>query len=132
PRQLADELQPDAVNAARLRGAKDFACPATTAKVTRHETIMEGQTTGWGGEAPHRAVYAVAVKGCGKHTAYLVECDTGKRGCATAGSPPSQAGSQRPQLADELQSGAVQAAPGRGAKELECPDAAAKVNRKET
>jgi hypothetical protein len=132
PRQLADELKPDAVNAAQQRGAKDFACPATTAKVTRQETIMEGQTTGWGAEAPHRAVYAVTVKGCGKQTAYLVECDTGKKGCATAGSQPSQAGSQITQLADELQPGAVQAAQERGAKELECPAATAKVNRKET
>jgi hypothetical protein len=132
PRQLADELQPDAVNAAQQRGAKDFACAATTAKVTRQETIMEGQTTGWGAEAPHRAVYAVTVKGCGKQTAYLVECDTGKKGCATAGSRPGQEGSQRPQLADELQPGAVQAAQERGSKELECPAATAKVNRMET
>jgi hypothetical protein len=132
PRQLADELQPDAVNAAQQRGARDFACAATTAKVTRKETIMEGQTTGWGGEAPHRAAYAVTVKGCGKQTAYLVECDTQKQGCATAGSQASQAGSQPPQLADELQPGAVQAAQERGSKELECPAATAKVNRKET
>jgi hypothetical protein len=132
PRQLADDLQPDAVNAAQQRGVKDLACPATTAKVTRQETIMEGQTTGWGGEAPHRAVYAVTVKGCGKQTAYLVECDKGKEGCATAGSQPSQAGSQGSQLADELQPGAVQAAQQRGSKELECPTATAKVNRKET
>jgi hypothetical protein len=132
PRQLADELQADAVNAAQQRGAKDFACPATTAKVMRKETIMEGQTTGWGAEAPHRAVYAVTVKGCGKQTGYLVECDTAKKGCATAGSQPSEAGSQRPQLADELQPGAVQVAQERGSKELECPAAAAKVNRKET
>ena len=131
-RQLADELQPDAVNAAQQRGAKDFACPATAAKVTRQETINEGQTTGWAGDAPHRALYAVTVKGCGKQTAYLVECDTAKKGCATAGSQPSEAGSQAPQLADELQPGAVQAAQERGSKELECPAATAKVNRKET
>ena len=106
PRQLADELEPDAVNAAQQRGARDFACPATTAKVTRQETISEGQTTGWGAEAPRRALYAMTVKGCGKQTAYLVECDTGKKGCVTAGSQPSQAGSQPPQLADELQPGA--------------------------
>jgi hypothetical protein len=98
----------------------------------RQETIMEGQTTGWGAEGPHRAVYAVTVKGCGKQTGYLVECDTGKKGCATAGSQPSEAGSQRPQLADELQPGAVRVAQERGSKELECPAAAVKVNRKET
>jgi hypothetical protein len=131
PRQIADELQPDAVNAAQQRGAKDFACPATTAKVTRQETILEGQTTGWGAEAP-RAVYAVTVKGCGKQAAYLVECDTGKKGCATAGSPPTQAGSQPPQLADELQSNAVQAAQKQASSELDCPAATAKVSRKET
>jgi hypothetical protein len=55
PRQLADELQPDAIKAAQQRGSKDFACPTTTAEVTRQETLMEGQTTGWGGEAPYRA-----------------------------------------------------------------------------
>ena len=132
PRQLADELRPDAVNAAQQRGAKDFACPATTAKVMRQETIVEGQTTGWGAETPHRAVYAVKVKGCGKQTAYLVECDKAKKGCATAGSQPSQAGSQRPQLADELQPSAMRVAQERGSKELECPAATAKVNRKET
>jgi hypothetical protein len=131
PRQLADERLPDAVNAAQLRGARDFACAATTAKVTRQETIMEAQTTGWGAEAPHRAVYEMTVKGCGKQTAYLVECDTGKV-CATAGLQPSQPGSQHPQLADELQPGAVQAAQERGSKELECPAATAKVNHKET
>jgi hypothetical protein len=120
------------VNAAQQRGAKDFACPATTAKVTRKETIMEGQTTGWGAEAPHRAVYAVTVKGCGKQTAYLVECDTAKKGCATAGFQPSQAGSHSPQLADELQPQAVQVAQERGSKELECPAATVRVNRKET
>jgi hypothetical protein len=92
---------------------------------------MEAETTGWGAEAPHRAVYAVAVKGCGKQAAYLVECDEGKV-CATAGSQPSQAGSQRPQLADELQPGAVQVAQERGSKELECPAATAKVSSKET
>jgi hypothetical protein len=132
PRQLADELQPDAVNAAQQRGARDFACPTTAAKVTRQQTIMEGGTTGWGAEGPHRAVYAVTVKGCGKQTAYLVECDKGKEGCATAGSQASQGGSQAPQLADELQPGAVRAAQERGSKELECPAATAKVNRKET
>ena len=132
PRQLADELKPDAVNAAQQRGARDFACPATTAKVTRQETVSEGQTTGWGAEAPRRALYAVTVKGCGKQTAYLVECDTAKKGCATAGSQPSQAGSQPPQLADELQPGAVRAAQEYGSKELECPAATARVRSKET
>jgi hypothetical protein len=132
PRQLADELQPDAVKAAQQRGAKDFACPATTAEVTHQESIVEGETTGWGAEAPSRAVYAVAVKGCGKQTAYLVECDKKKKGCATGALQPSQAGPHHPQLADELQPDAVQAAQVRASKELECPAATAQVNRKET
>jgi hypothetical protein len=131
PPTLVDELLPAAVNAAQQRGARDFACPATTAKVTRQETIEEGGTTGWGTETPHRAVYAVTVKGCEKQTAYLVECDE-RKGCATAGSPPSQASSRRPQLADELQPAAVRAAQERGARELDCPAATTKVDRKET
>jgi hypothetical protein len=132
PRQLADELQPDAVKAAELRGSKDFACPTTTAEVTHQESIIEGQTTGWGAQAPDHAVYAVTVKGCGKQTAYLVDCDKKKKGCATAALQPSQAGPHHPELADELQPGAVQAAQERGSKELECPAATSKVNRKET
>jgi len=120
---LEDALQPSAAKAAQQRGASELGCP---------ETIVEGQTTGWGAEAPRRAVYAVTVKGCGKQTAYLVECEKGKQGCATAGSPPTQAGSQRPQLADELQSNAVQAAQKQASSELDCPAATAKVNRKET
>jgi len=132
PRQLADELQPDAVKAAQQRGAKEFACAATTAEVTRQETVEELGTTGWGADAPHRAVYAVTVKGCGKQTAYLVECDKGKKGCATAGSQPSQPGSQPPQLADELQPRAVVVAQERGSKELECASVTTQVNRKET
>jgi hypothetical protein len=130
--QLADELQPDAIKAAQQRGSKDLACPTTTAEVTRQETIMEGQTTGWGGEAPYRAAYAVTVKGCEKQAAYLIECDKKKKGCATGALQPSQAGPQHPQLADELQPGAVQIAQDRGSKELECPAATAQVNSRET
>src|SRR5690348_17376037 len=48
--QLSLELQPDALKAAQQRDAKDFACPAMTAEVTRRETIVEGQTTGWRSE----------------------------------------------------------------------------------
>jgi len=130
--QLADELQPDAMKAAQQRGSKDFACPTTTAEVTRQETIVEGQTTGWGAEAPHRAAYAVTVKGCGKETAYLVECDKQKKGCATGALQPSQAGPHHPQLADELQPGAVHVAQERGSTALECPAATAQVNSRET
>ena len=131
PQQLADELQPDAIKTAQQRGSKELDCPTTTAAVTRQETIDEGQTTGWY-EPPHRAVYAVSVTGCGKQTAYLVECDKGQKGCATAALRPTPAGPQHPQLADELQPRAVQAAQERGSKDLECPAATAEVNRKET
>jgi len=131
PRQLADELQPEAVKTAQQRGSKELACPAATAQVTRQATIEEPETTGWH-EAPHRATYAVTVTGCGKQTAYLVECDKRKKGCATGALQPSAAGPQQPQLADELQPGAVQAAQVRGAKELECPAATAAVSHKET
>jgi len=130
PRQLADELQPDAVKASQQRGSKDFACPTTTAEVTHQENIMEGETTGWGSEAPNRAVYAVTVKGCGKQTAYLVACDKKKKGCATARLQPSPPGPK--QLADELQPDAVRVAQARGSEELQCPAATAQVNRKET
>jgi len=130
--QLAEELQPDAITAAQQRGSKDFACANTTADVTRRETIIEGQTTGWGAEAPHRAVYAVTVKGCEKQTAYLVECDKQKKACATGGVGQTPAAPQYPQLANELEPGAVQVAQERGSKELECPAAAAEVKRKAT
>jgi hypothetical protein len=130
--QLADELKPGALKAAEERAAKELACQTTTAEVVRQETIIEGQTTGWSAEAPHRAAYAVTVKGCGKQTGYLVECDTQQKGCATAGPQQAQAGPQRPQLADELQPGAVKVAQERGAKDLACPAAAAQVNRKAT
>jgi hypothetical protein len=132
PRQLADELQPDALKAAQHRGAREFACPDTTAEVVRQETIVEGQTTGWGAEAPHRAAYAVNVQGCGKQGGYLVECDTRKKSCVTAGSQQAQAGPQHPQLADELQPAAVKVAQERGSKELACPAATTQVNRKAT
>ena len=131
--QLADELQPDAIKAAQQRGSKDFACPTTTAEVTRQETIVEGQTTGgWGTDVPHRAAYAVTVHGCGKQTVYLVECDKQEKACATGGLQQTQAGPQYQQLADELQPSAVLLAKERGSKELECPAATAEVNRKET
>jgi hypothetical protein len=130
--QLADELRPDAIKAAQQRGSKDLACPATTAEVTRQQTILEGGTTGWGADAPYRAAYAVTVKGCEKESAYLVECDKKKQGCATGSLQPSQAAPQHPQLADELQPAAVHVAQEQGSKELECPGATAQVNSRET
>jgi hypothetical protein len=128
PRQLADDLQPDAIKAAQQRASKEFACPTPTAQVTRQQTVEEEQTTGWY-EPPHRAVYAVKVTGCEKQTAYLVECDSKKR-CATGALQPTSAGPQ--QLADKLQPNAVRTAQERGSTELECPAATAEVNRKTT
>ena len=129
--KLADELQPDAIKAAQQRGLKDFACPTMTPEVTRKQTIMEGATTGWGAEAPHRAVYVVTAKGCGKQTNYVVECDKLKKGCATVDLQQTQTAPQYTQLTDELQPGAVQAAQERGSDELECPAARAVVNSKQ-
>jgi hypothetical protein len=82
PRQLADELQPDAVKAAQQRGATELACPAATTEVLRQETLEEPQTTGWH-DPPHRAVYNIAVSGCGKRTTVAVACDNRKNSCVT-------------------------------------------------
>ena len=87
---MADELQPDAVQAAQERGSKELECPGATAKVNRKETIEEASTTGWY-EAPYRALYTIGVAGCGKQTTYLVACNKKEKRCA-AGSP---AGSPR-------------------------------------
>jgi hypothetical protein len=80
PRQLADDLRPDAVKAADQRGATELACNAVTSQVLRQETIEEAQGTGWY-EYPHRAVYSIAVTGCGKQTKYAVACNNRKRSC---------------------------------------------------
>ena len=80
PRQLADELQPNATQAAQQRGSKELDCPAATVTVMRKETIEEAQTTGWY-ESPHRAGYSVAVTGCGKQTTYLVACNNKSKRC---------------------------------------------------
>jgi hypothetical protein len=129
--QLADELQPDAIKAAQQRGLKDFSCPTMTPEVTRKQTISEGATTGWGAEAPHRAVYMVTAKGCGKQTVYVVECDKLKKGCATADLHQTQTAPAFTKLTDELQPDAVQAAQERGSDELQCPAARAEVNSKQ-
>jgi len=128
PRQLADDLQPDAIKAAQQRASKELACTAPTAQVTRQQTIEEEQTTGWY-EPPHRAVYAVVVTGCEKQTAYLIECDK-KKHCATGAAQQTSAGPQ--QLADQLQPDAVRTAQQQGSTELECPSATAEVSRKAT
>jgi hypothetical protein len=129
--QLADELQPDAIKAAQQRGAKDFSCPTMTPEVTRKQAIVEGATTGWGAEAPHRAVYVVTAKGCGKQTVYVVECDKLKKGCATADLQQTQTAPALTQLTDDLQADAVQAAEQRGYDELQCPAARAEVKSKQ-
>jgi hypothetical protein len=84
PPQLADKLQPDAVNVAQQRGAVELGCPAATAEVLRQETIENGQTTGWY-EPPHRAAYSIAVSGCGKRTTYVVSCDDRNASICVAG-----------------------------------------------
>jgi hypothetical protein len=128
--QLADDLQPDAVKAAEQRGLKDFSCPTMTPEVTRKQTIVEGATTGWGAEGPHRAVYVVTARGCGKQTVYIVECDKLKKGCATADLQQPQTAPAFTQLTNELQPDAVQAAQERGSDDLQCPAARAEVNSK--
>ena len=129
--QLAEELQPDAIKAAQQRSLKDFSCSTMTPEVTRKQTIVEGATTGWGAEAPHRAVYVVTAKGCGKQTVYVVECDKLKKGCATADLQQTQTAPAFTKLTDELQPDAVQAAQQRGSEELQCPAARAEVSSKQ-
>lgn len=131
PRTLADELVPNAIQAAQQRGSQELECPGATATVSRKQTIEEAQTTGWY-ESPHRAGYTVAVTGCGKQTAYLVECDNHRTDCATGRlQEAAQTGSQRT-LADELQPLAVQAAQQLGSQDLECPGVTTNVTHEET
>ena len=130
PRQLADEMEPNAIQAAQQRGSKELGCPAATATVTRKQTIEEAQTTGWY-ESSYRAAYAVAVTGCGKRTAYAVECDKRRKGCATGRLQQATTGSQRT-LVDELQPLAVQAAQQVGSQDLECPGVIADVTHQDT
>jgi hypothetical protein len=84
PPDLADKLLPGAVTVAQKTGSSELDCPAATTRVLRQETIQEPQGTGWY-DPPHRALYTVAVSGCGKSTTYLVSCDTEKNGCAAGG-----------------------------------------------
>lgn len=131
PRQLADELEPNAIQAAQQRGSKELECPAATAKVTRKQTIEEPQTTGWY-ESSYRAGYAVAVTGCGKQTVYAVECDKRRNTCATGRlQQAATPGSQRT-LADELQPLAVEAAQRIGSQDLDCPSVTTDVTHKDT
>jgi hypothetical protein len=80
PAQLADQLQPDALQAAQQRGVTELQCPGVAAELVRKETIEEPQTTGWY-EPPHRAVYTVSLAGCGQHAMYLVACDQRRKPC---------------------------------------------------
>lgn len=83
PRDLADDLEPDALKAAQARGSSELECSATIPKIIREEVIQEPQGTGWY-EPPHRAVYTIGVAGCGKSTSYIVFCDNKQKNC-TAG-----------------------------------------------
>jgi hypothetical protein len=78
-------LQPEAVRLAQQRGAADLGCPAATTEVLKQATLEETQTTGWI-EASHRAVYSIAVSGCGKHATYGVACDSVKKNVCRASS----------------------------------------------
>jgi hypothetical protein len=84
PPDLADKLRPDAITAAHQHGSSALDCPAATTQVLRQETVQEPQGTGWYDPA-HRALYTVAVSGCGKSATYLVACDTRKNGCVASG-----------------------------------------------
>jgi hypothetical protein len=128
--QLADELEPQALSAAEKRGSDQLGCSAASARVTRKETIQEGQATGWY-DPPHRALYTVDVTGCDKKVSYLVSCDTQVKGCATGGLQNAPASTQT-QLADKMQPDAVKAAQQRGSTELQCGTTTTQVTRKET
>ncbi len=130
PRQLADELQPEAVTVAQRRGAAELECAAATTEVLRAETIEESQTTGWY-EPPHHAAYNIAISGCGKSTSYLVACESEKKTCV-ASTVQKTRESTAPQLADQWQPRAVSVAQQRGAAELVCPAATTDVLRQET
>jgi hypothetical protein len=74
PRSVADEMRPDAVQAAQRLGASALNCPAAVADVVTGQTLEEPQTTGWY-EPAHRAGYTVSVSGCGKRATYAIVCD---------------------------------------------------------
>lgn len=130
PRQLADEMQPQAVTVAQQHGAADLACPTATTEVLRAETIEESQTTGWY-EPPHHAAYNIAVSGCGKGTSYLVTCDDEKKACVASTLRKTEEGAP-PQLADQLQPQAVKVAQQQGAADLACQATTTEVLRQET
>jgi hypothetical protein len=128
-KELAEQMQPDAVKAAQQRGASQFACPATTTQVLGEETLEEPQGTGWY-EPPRRAEYTIAVAGCGKSDTYSVACDSRQKACV-ADSLKKQAGPPA-DLADKMAPLAVSTAQQHGSSEFNCPAAAANVLRQET
>jgi hypothetical protein len=79
-KQLADRLEPGAVEVAQQRGSTDLDCPAARAKVLTRQTVQEPQSTGWY-TPPRRASYTVSVMGCGKQAKYSVACDTREPSC---------------------------------------------------
>lgn len=130
PRQLADDLRPDAVKASDQRGATELACNAVTSQVLRQETIEEAQGTGWY-EYPHTAAYRMNVSGCGKSATYLVVCDSRKKSCVTGAFQEKTEGGP-PQLADKLAPDAMKTADQRGAAELGCEAVKSEILRQET
>jgi hypothetical protein len=129
PRQLADSLQSGAVGAAQQRGAADLGCPAATGEVLDQKTIEEPQGTGWY-EPPHRAVFTIAVSGCGKISRYVVSCDDRHGDCVADTVQKKEPG--QPQLADKLQPEAMRLAQQRGAADLGCPAATTEVLKQAT
>jgi len=130
PRQLADKMQPNAAKVAQQHAAAELGCEAVTTRVLRQETIEEPQGTGWY-DPPHRALYNIAVSGCGKHTSYLVACDSQRKECV-AGAFQKKTEGGPPQLADKLRPDAVKAAQQHGATELGCEAVTTQVLRQET
>jgi hypothetical protein len=84
PQQLADRMQPDAVQVAQRRGAIGLTCESVTTEVLSAKTIEEPQTTGWY-EPPHRAEYTIGVSGCDKRATYSVTCDERRKKVCVAG-----------------------------------------------
>jgi hypothetical protein len=127
--ELAQAMQPNALQVAQQHGASELSCPVATAKVLSSETLEEPVTTGWY-EPPHRAQYTVGVSGCDKRASYLVVCDDRNKGCVAGTIQQGTRASQT--LADEMRPTAVSTAQQRGSAQLECPSAAAEVVTEQT
>jgi len=83
PQQLADEMQPNAMQAAQQRGVRTLGCPAASVEVLSSETIDEPTTTGWY-VPPRRAQYTINASGCGKAATYSVICDSWHKSCVAS------------------------------------------------